>query len=380
MPRVSSHSERIMPSREWDSDVNQQAVRRAVAVGVAIVALALVLWTGSSSYTRIKPGEIGVIKNNVTGNESEKTQEGIIVHLPWGLTDVFVLDRGQKTLTLEKPDAVTIKTVEGANVDAKVELTYSLLPLEGTRAVKTLGLGQGALEDKRRVEGIVYSYVRTKIRDALGKLDLELIADQKERTARVEEARTDLNGSLKTYGVEIHTLNASDWDYDDQYEEKILQRIEADQREKNLRSEQDTNRQRQATSIAEANRLKSNATTEAEGDKARDIIAKEAWAIAEINRTQGTAYKVRKDADAKYVELDNQAKGLEVELLNRALGIEALAAAYAQGGLGLVKEVLARKLIGATITGRPYTHDSTPQRIVLQEEALGAAAAREKSR
>lgn len=338
------------------------------ALGVLLV-LALVF----TSYDVVKPGEVAVIKNNITGQETVQQTEGIIMHLPWGMTDVYVLDKTQQSLRMVGPDSVIIKTREGANVDANVEVTFDILPARAAEIVRGIGMGRRGA-DMSKVNDLVYSYVRARVRDTIGRLNLEELARPEERTIRIEESRKRLNEELLDYGIEIQTVSATDWDYDDKYEEMIRRRKEADQIYVNQAAAQETNRKKQETSIAEQNRLKSNAIAEAQGDAQQEIIAKQAWAVEQKAAADGQAYKIRKDADAAFIRLQNDAAALETELTRRAQGVQALADAYAKGGLGLVKEALAAKLKGVRITGRPFSLDAAPQRVQMEQvepETLG---------
>ncbi len=333
----------------------------AVIGGILILAVALLF----TSYHTVKPGQAAVIKNNITGQETVQTMEGIILHLPWGMTDVYVLDMTQQSLVMAGEDSVVIKTREGANVDAVVEVTFNLLPTHAAQIVRGIGLGRSGA-DLSKVSDCVLSYVRAKVRDSIGELNLEELARPAERTARVEETRKRLNEVLLQYGVEIQTVSATDWDYDDRYEEMIRKRKEADQIFVNQAAGQETNRKKQETSIAEQNRMRSNAIAEATGDAQKEVIGKDAWSVEQRASAEGSAYKTRKEADAMFIRLANEAAGLEAELTRRAQGIQVLAEAYTKGGIGLVKEALADKLKGARIVGRPFSNDSNPQRVQIE--------------
>jgi len=333
-----------------------------VVVGVILIFAAALVFT---SYDVVRPGQVAVIKNNITGQETVQLTEGIIMHLPWGMTDVYVLDKTQQSLVMSGQESVIIKTREGANVDTNVEVTFSLVPTQAAMIVRDIGMGRSGA-DITKVNDLTYSYVRAKIRDTIGELNLEELARPDERTARIEEARTRLNEELVDYGIEIQTVSATDWDYDDKYEGMIRKRKEADQILVNQAAGQETNRKKQETSIAEQNRLRSNAVAEARGDAQKEIIAKEAWTIEQRTQADGQAYKTKKEAEGSFIKLENEAAALEKELTLRAQGIQALADAYAKGGLGLVKEALAAKLKGVKITGRPFSYDASPQRVQME--------------
>lgn len=347
---------------------------KIISIATFVVAVVLFGATFFTAWHTVSPGQVAVIMNNITGRQTVQQTEGIILHLPWGMTDVYVLDKTQQSVLMHSPDSVIIKTREGANVDTNVEITFNLVPSRAAEIVQGLGMARSGA-DMTKVNDLVYSCVRAKIREEIGMLNLDELARPDERTARIEETKLRLNEQLAPYGVEIQTVSATDWDYDDRYEEMIKRRKEADQIFVNQAAAQETNRKKQETAIAEQNRLKSNAIAEATGDVQKEIIAKEAWALEQRAQSEGASYKTEKEAEAARIRLENEAAALEAELTNRAQGIQALAAAYAAGGIGLVKEMLAVKLKGVQIQGRPFSYDASPQRVQVEQVAPAAAPA-----
>ena len=94
--------------------------------------------------------------------------------------------------------------------------------------------------------------------------------------------------------------------------------------------------------------------------------------MASAERAKGEAIQTREEGEQNYQILHNEALAVETELMNKAEGIKKLADAYREGGIALVREALARKYAGKIINGRPYSLESTVQR--LQLEQAGAAA------
>lgn len=341
-------------------------IKKALVIAPLVVVAILIVGTFFSGYATVSVGQVAVIKNNITGQETVQQTEGIIIHLPWGMTDVYVIDITQRSLVMSGQDSVVIKTREGANVDTNVEITYNLIPSQAGLIVREIGMSvEGA--DQTKINDIVYSYVRARIRDSIGELNLEELARPEARTSRIEESKVKLNEMVMGYGVEIQTVSATDWDYDDTYEAMIKKRKEADQIFVNQAAAQETNRKKQETNIAEQNRLKSNSIAETTGDAQKEIISKEAWALEQRAKAEGQSYKQRKEAEGAYIQLENNAAALEMQLTKRAEGVQAMAEAYASGGIGLVREALATKLQGARVVGRPWSEDSAPQRVQMQQ-------------
>ncbi|MEQ8766939.1 MAG: SPFH domain-containing protein [Planctomycetota bacterium] len=322
----------------------------------------------TSGYDRIQPGEAGVIINNITKSITTRTTEGVEIHMPWGLTDVYVVDVTPRRLTMQGREKVSIKTREGATVETNVEMTYRVSPNNARSAVQRIGIADwGAGLRTEKLDAVVKAYARTKIRDTLGELNLTELAQPEARTARIKEAQDLLNQALFELGIDVITVSATDWDYNDEYEELIKKRKQAEQLAENQEAAQEKNRQEQERSRAEQERIKANDIIEAEGDAAKALIQKEAWAMQTKTLAEGEAIRTRKEAEAQKLQFENQAKALLAELTNRATGVEALAEAYAKTGLGLVRETLAAKFQGVQISGSPYTRDATPTRLEVDD-------------
>ena len=61
-----------------------------VAIFVVIV-VGVFLWGLGSSIDVVRPNEIAVIKNNLSDGEELMNRNGTVVHLPFGMTDVWRL-------------------------------------------------------------------------------------------------------------------------------------------------------------------------------------------------------------------------------------------------------------------------------------------------
>ena len=91
-----------------------------------------------------------------------------------------------------------------------------------------------------------------------------------------------------------------------------------------------------------------------------------------LYRLGGFAAK-NKEGDRALEIAQADAQAIEREGLNTATGIKRLAEAYSEGGTGLVKEALSRKLVGAKINGRPYSLSERIDHIEIDQKRRAAA-------
>jgi len=360
------------------SQVNLLKVVIPVAVIVVLAALAI------SGHTYLEPGEVAVIKNNVTGAEQVRVESGIIIHLPLGLTDVYKLDRRVKVFTMGQKrrgvrrtrrgesdnDNVKVKVADGSNVEVDVEVNFKVIPVEAASIIKKVGVGT-AFEDK-----MIRSYARALIREKYGKLKLEEVSDPATRTTKNVEVQRDLNSALNGFGIEVTLVNATNFTFNPEYERLVKEKKATAQEYTNQKAAQEKALKEQEAEVAKAAREKNNEIITAQGEARKRIVEAENRAKQLIFRAKGDAYAKQKEGDRSYEVAINEAKAVEAEGLNSAQGIKKLADAYSRGGIALVKEALARKLLGRKINGRPYSLSESIQRLSVERGAVVPAERR----
>ncbi len=341
---------------------------------IVVVSLGLsVVFTG---ITVVKPGEVAIIKNNVTGAETLKLTNGTIIHMPFGLTQVYRLDKTQQPVRMTQnpnigdrmgDDSVQIKTNDGSNVNMDVEVQYQIMAERVGHIVKEVGR-----RDKYK-EGLVRAYARSIIRDELGKLSVTEIADPGNRNLRLDRAKNMLNKQLEKYGLKTILITATNPSFNGDYERMIKDRKEADQDVRNEKSAQETALQEQKRKEAEQERIKSVTIREERGKQEALKIAAAADATKRVRESEGTSYAIKKQGDEAFIAASNEAKAIEVEGLSKALGIQALADAYKKGGIALVREALAIKFKGVRLEGQPYSLSSQIERFQLEKAVANSA-------
>ena len=126
--------------------------------------------------------------------------------------------------------------------------------------------------------------------------------------------------------------------------------------------------------IAAATREKNTSLIVAGGVARKRLVEAENKAKQLVIRAEGDAYAKKKEGDRNFEVASNEAQAIETEGLNTAVGIQRMAEAYKKGGSGLVKEALAKKLMGAVINGRPYSLSERIERIQVDRSGSVPAA------
>jgi len=330
---------------------------------LAFLALILVgfLYTG---IDQVNAGEAAVVLSNVTGKQTVVTDVGYIVHLPFGMTEVYKFRTDDQGITMQGPETVRVKTRDGSSIDVDIELKYRVRRDE--TSLLTLAHNFGNDPQLTQVSELIRSFARASVRDVLGKLHIQEVTDGTQRQIKAAEITEVLNEELSGYGISMDTVSIPKPNLNPEYQALIDQRMDAINVLTNQASAQEEARQRQAQEIAQATREKNTAFEEEKGRQEKRKIEALGQARQKKARADGEAAKVRVEGDRMYDVAMNDAKALEAEGLAKAKGIRKLAEAYELGGLSLVREALAQKYLGKTIKGQPYDLSGFVERFAVE--------------
>lgn len=366
-------------------------IRISPKVVIPIVAIVIVfgaLIAGASTMvTRIEPGFVGVIVNNLTGRIDTQVQPGLVYHLPFGITDVYTIDSRLQVFTMSEGPApsspksssafgraisrpagpvkhegrVKVKTSDGGDITMDLTINYTIDPSRAEIVARSIGT-----EDAYK-RNLVPAYSRSLVRDALGRLSIVDISNPGIRNGVLAEIEKLLEEDLGPWGLHIVTVSATNFSYNPRYEALIRERKQHDQDIRNQAAAQETARREQTTMLNEAQREKNVELLRIDGQMRKEVIAAEGDAKERKTKAEGEAYRTRKQGDQAYAVASAEAQALESEGLKRAEGIQALSEAYSEGGTALILESLATKYAGSRIRGRPYDLESTVERVRLEE-------------
>lgn len=364
---AKSSKEIVFPPEGMPKFSNTQLVSGFVVLFAVGFLLALV----TTGITDLEAGKLGVVVNNVTGKVTTVVEPGLIIHLPLGLTDVYVLEATLQSFDLagtsggQESGGIKIKSRDGSDVFIDASVTFSIDKAKGELIAREVGTQQAFIND------LLVAYTRSVLRDELGKLHIEEVIEAETRNAAVTAFKDSVEERAQLFGIEINTIAAQNPSFNPEYERLIGERKRADQDYTNQASAQGRARSNQQLQDSEAMRLSEVAVREEEGKQQRRLIEARAQAEEIVRRAEGEAYRIRLEGERQRDVAIREAEAVRAEGLKKAEGLRALAAAYRDGGLGLVREALAAKYVGARINGRPYSLESTVQRLSLE----GAAAA-----
>jgi regulator of protease activity HflC (stomatin/prohibitin superfamily) len=356
-----------------------------VTLVLLLFVIVFVLAVIKTGVTFVEGTEVGVIINNITHKISVRQQPGYILHLPMGLTDVHIVNCAERVIHMTQQrnqgnrkgvDDLRIKTRDGSNVNADVTVNYTIDKNAAEKVTTYMGAEQN--EHEQNIETVVRAYVRTAIRDELGKLLVEEISEPSYRDLAIKTAQASLDNALSDYGIRVTNLLVSEFDFNEQYEQLIKDRKEADQMYTNQAAAQETALSNQRRAISSAEREKNNAVVEERGKQRKRVIEAEGMAAQVINLASGEAYKTKLEGERTMKVDMAEAKAIEAEGLRKAEGITKMAEAYEKGGMGLIREALAEKYIGRTINGRPFSLSSHVDRLQLESSAAAAATSKKE--
>src|SRR4029079_1914143 len=93
---------------EGNSFIAKYGVRTISYVAGFGLALVLLLIAISTMTDTVSNTDVGIVINNITGNPTIYENGGVVVHLPFGLSKVYTIDKSQRNLHLTR----AIKTEE----------------------------------------------------------------------------------------------------------------------------------------------------------------------------------------------------------------------------------------------------------------------------
>jgi len=327
----------------------------AFVVGVGLLVILVIGGIGSCA-TLVANTEVGIIVNNLTGKISLLENGGMVMHLPYGLSSVYKIDKSQRVLSLtrthptrEHPlgEHVNIKTNDGSNVQMDVEIIWQIQTKNADQAYRELG-------PEDNIEEILRALTRSEIRNQFGELSTLEMAEALPRSAKLNATQNRLREQLQPLGIEIVSINAQRFTFDDEYDKIIRERKETDQILTNQKDYQDAAREEGKRMVAESNRDRQTALAQLQGDVDKLLLIAEGETKRILTKAEQAAYQQEREGEIALQNAEQEAMALKAEGERKAEAVEKLFEAYQSGGEGLVKEALIRLYSGVTIKARPF--------------------------
>ena len=215
-------------------------------------------------------------------------------------------------------DDLLFKTIDGNDISLDIIITYRIDPKKAGHILEFVAPNDQILRQK-----IVRAIARSRPRDIFGELKTEEFYIAQKREQKSDRSLKILNGILNPYGVIVEKVATKNYRFNEAYQQAIEDKKVADQT--------------------------------AEKNRAATLAAKEEWlkkleeAQAEVNRmvadADGRLKQASIEADAYFKKQEEIAKGIEVQGINEAKGIEKMTRALSgTGGKTMVKLKIAEAL------------------------------------
>jgi membrane protease subunit HflC len=339
-----------------------------IAAGAIVVAL-----VSFRSCTSIEAGQVAVRVNNITGSTEVITQPGLVVKLPFGIHDVYVLDvtpqtfhlRGNENKSALEARELDLRASDGSSFEFNdTTILFRALPGKADETLRDSGLAHAYYE-------WMLPYARAIMRDEFGRLKTIDVSNPTSFGQAEASAKKRMNERLGQHGIEVTSIVTPRPRFSKEYEDLIEARNQADNQEAVIDSDlsrSETERKRKLAEV-ERDQNKIMQTKRAELEAA---LASAVTAQTQTKREVDT-YKIEKVASGEASRSASKGKSdelkgqLDAEYTSKKAQIDA----FKNQPVERVMERLGERLKGVTIEIQPFRNDGSPTKIQL--ENLGGA-------
>ncbi|MCX5744915.1 MAG: SPFH domain-containing protein [Proteobacteria bacterium] len=332
--------------------------------GAALVVVILAF----RSCASLDAGQVAVRINNISGAMDVITQPGLVVKLPFGIHDVYILDvtpqtfhmRGKVDKSALEVQELDVRASDGSSFAFNdTTILFRAIPGHADQTLRDSGLEHAYYE-------WMQPYARSIMRDEFGRESTLSVSNPTTFAQAEERAKTRLNKQLNEHGIAITSIVTPRPRFSQEYENLIESRNQTENQLAVIDSE-----------IQRAKTERDRKLSEVERDQNKIIQTKHAelesqLATALTVQTQThrevDTYKIDKVAAGQAsrsgsVGRAEQLKGqLDAEYLTKKAQIEA----FRNQPVERVMERLGDRLKGVTIEIQPVRTDGTPQRVQLE--------------
>lgn len=335
-------------------------------LAAAAVTLVIVF---TKSCTSVEAGQVAVRVNNLTGEKEVITQPGVILRLPFGIHDVFILDASPQTFHLR--GNANKGPLEGKELDVRAAdgstfafndttILFRAIPSKAGHTLRDSGLGHAYYE-------WMLPYVRSILRDEFGRESTIGVSNPTTFGEAESRAKGRLNKLLGEHGIEVTSIVTPRPRFSKEYEDLIESRNQAENQLSVIDSELQRAKTERDRMLAEVERDQNKIIQ----TKRADLETQLATAVTAQTQTrrEADAYKIdkvavgessRSAATGKAVELKGQ---LDAEYSAKKSQIDA----FRNQPVERVMERLGERLKGVTIDIQPYKQDGSPQRVQVEQ-------------
>lgn len=337
----------------------------AVVAGLLVIVAGLSAATGRLGVATIQADEVGVVVNYITGERDVVTTPGFRLYVPF-VQEVYTLDKTTQDFLMQGTEYrganhvpfLTVRASDGSNFRIDdLRIQYEIIPGDASTILKDSGPG-----DSYKLEWIK-AHARSILRDEFGRYSAVEVANPTVYKQAPVEAKDRLNALLEPHGIRVILIKTPNPQFDDEYENAIESRKEADQEVERLIAKVEQLEQEREQRLAAVKKEKDVEMQELQGEMIRARRYAEAEAIRVQKGADAFATKRVSEGEAEKAELLANADGLVAKYTKEAEGIQSRAQALEQRGEVVVREALIQKLMDVTFTLVPYSRDPAPQRL-----------------
>jgi len=344
------------PSRLW------------LAAGAVVVAA-----LAARSCATIEAGQVAIRINNVTGGTEVITQPGLIVRLPFGIHDVFIMDVTPQTFHLrgtENKSSLEVRELDVRAADGSsfafndTTLLFRAIPAHADETLRDSGPGHAYYE-------WMLPYARSILRDEFGRESTISVSNPTSFAQAEDRAKKRLNLLLGLHGIEVTSIVTPRPRFSKEYEDLIESRNQTENQLAVIDSELSRARTERDRKLAEVERDQ-NKIVQTKRAELENTLATAVTAQTQTHREVDT-YKIEKVAAGQASRSANKGKAdelkgqLDAQYASRRAEIDA----FRNQPVERVMQRLGERLKGVTIEIQPFRNDGTPTRVQL--ENLGGA-------
>jgi regulator of protease activity HflC (stomatin/prohibitin superfamily) len=338
-------------------------------VGGALVVVVL----AARSCATVEAGQVAVRINNITGSTEVITQPGLIMRLPFGIHDTFIMDvtpqtfhlRGQANKSPLEVRELEVRAADGSSFEFNdTTLLFRAIPSHADETLRDSGLGHAYYE-------WMLPYARAILRDEFGRESTISVSNPTSFAQAEDRAKKRLNKLLGEHGIEVTSIVTPRPRFSKEYEDLIESRNQTENQLAVIDSELSRARTERDRKLAEVERDQ-NKIVQTKRAELENTLATAVTAQTQTHREVDT-YKIEKVASGQASRSANKSKAdelkgqLDAQYASRRAEIDA----FRNQPVERVMQRLGERLKGVTIEIQPFRNDGSPTRVQL--ENLGGA-------
>ena len=339
---------------------------------LAAGALVLVFLAAQSCAT-IEAGQVAVRINNLTGSTEVITQPGLIIRLPFGIHDVYIMDVTPQTFHLRGQDnksplevrELDVRAADGSSFAFNdTTLLFQAIPAHADQTLRDSGVGHAYYE-------WMLPYARAILRDEFGRESTISVSNPTSFAQAEDRAKKRLNQLLGEHGIEVTSIVTPRPRFSKEYEDLIESRNQTENQLAVIDSELQRAKTERDRKLAEVERDQ-NKIVQTKRAELENTLATAVTAQVQTHREVDT-YKIEKVAvgEAARSAAKSKADELKGQLAAEYASRQAEIDAFRNQPVERVMQRLGERLKGVTIEIQPFRNDGTPSRIQLENVGGG---------